>query len=85
MVKHIRELCPTSKILLGGPLFTQRMSEDLQQNILPELDYDDYIFGDAEFAIVEYLKGNYDYPSINELNNDPKAIGNFSTAYPDSY
>ena len=83
MVKHIRELCPTSKILLGGPLFTQRMSEDLQQNILPELDYDDYIFGDAEFAIVEYLKGNYDYPSINELNNDPKAIGNFSTAYPD--
>lgn len=83
IVKHIRDKLPLSSIVIGGPLFTQRMNNDLEFNILPNLDYDDFLYGDAEFSIVEYLNGNLKYPSINEFKNDPKSLGNFSTAYPD--
>ena len=65
IAKQIKEENPNIKILIGGPgiKFAGRL-----KRVLPYID--DYISGDAELSVVEYLKGNFNYPGINSLEHD---------------
>lgn len=70
----LRQKNTNAKIIIGGP--------GIQANIgafvfdyplkLKRLGYiDDYISGDAEISLVEYLKGNLYYPGINSQSWTP--------------
>lgn len=60
----IKRVDPNIKILLGGPGITVNAKK---LNLV-----DDFITGDADLSLVEYLKGNKDYPGINnyDYNNN---------------
>lgn len=62
----IKEKNPECKIVVGGPGI--RTSTDKLNFIDAMLNYgyiDDFIVGDGEYALIEYLKGNKEYPGIN--------------------
>ncbi len=77
----LRQLCPNARIVIGGPGIKNQISDSNLGfiNQLIELKLiDDVIHGDAELSFPEYLRGNYDYPGINnydwnrvELNSIP--------------
>lgn len=83
--KIIKKFNPDIKILLGGPALASK-TVDRAGELLDELKegkiIDDYISGDAELSIVEYMKGNKDYPGINNFNYDNNFDRN-TLAYPD--
>lgn len=57
--KHIPEL----KILWGGAAIEWGIDVFKQRNL-----FDDYIYGDGEYSVTEYLKGNMTYKGINSLD-----------------
>lgn len=63
----LRYCCPEVKIVIGGPgLQTLQNSLFKYPDRLKQLGLiDDYITGDGETSLVEYCKGNLDYPGIN--------------------
>ena len=68
---HLRSVAPDLQIVVGGPgvrTFVKddndRWVDDLRATGL----IDDYIIGDGEISVVEYLSGNRDYPGINNSN-----------------
>lgn len=71
MIKIIKEIDENKpKIILGGPAISMKDFE-----IKPFYRYlknnnllDDYIAGDADISLVEYLKGNRNFPGINNQN-----------------
>lgn len=62
------------KIVIGGPALTSLQSQNQEQvTLLLEGNLiNDFISGDAEISLVEYIKGNTEYPGINnyEYNNN---------------
>lgn len=67
MCRVFRETLPNTKILLGGPSIglSYFITSFFYKTIKNEKLIDDYITGDAEISIVEYLKGNKSFPGIN--------------------
>jgi len=70
----IREKNPTIKIVIGGPgvkstsgIPTLSYAENLKKlNLI-----DDFILGDGDRSLVEYVNGNFNYPGINSDNWNP--------------
>ena len=67
LCKVLREIIPESKIVLGGTGLGVALGGKLTfgQNIIEQNFADCYISGEGEIALVELLKGNYNYPGIN--------------------
>lgn len=91
---HLKSIDPEIKILLGGSgikSFIAQSEINFASELKEQRFIDDYINGDGELAIVEYLKGNLSYPGINsnnwnqisDLNNLPWA--DFSDYFIDQY
>lgn len=65
---HLKILNPGLKIVIGGSGIKNFIAESKINFalLLKSKGYiDDYINGDGEYSIVEYLKNNLDYPGIN--------------------
>lgn len=65
---HLKILVPNLKIVIGGSGIKNFIAESKINfaELLKSKGYiDDYINGDGEHSIVEYLKNNLDYPGIN--------------------
>jgi len=65
---HLKMVNAEIKILLGGSgikSFIAQSEINFASALREQGFIDDYINGDGELAIVEYLKGNVDYPGIN--------------------
>jgi len=62
-IQYATTYCPNSKIVLGGP-GTQPVygSEKLKEG-----NIDAYITGEGELSFLEYIKGNKNYPGINNI------------------
>jgi radical SAM superfamily enzyme YgiQ (UPF0313 family) len=82
----VRELNPDSKILLGGPgvsirnrLECDAYFDDLKQDNL----YNDFMFGDGDFAIPEYIAGDSSCPCFNDYVQDPRLDRQMPVAIPD--
>lgn len=73
----LRQHSPDTKIVIGGPgLQTLENSFFKYPDRLKQLGLiDDYITGDGEVSLVEYVKGNLDYPGINSTSW--QAVTNF--------
>lgn len=69
----LRQRAPDVKIIIGGSgLETLENSLFKFPDRLKKLGLiDDYITGDAETSLVEYVRGNHDYPGINSTNWQP--------------
>jgi len=70
----LKEIYPQGLIVIGGPGIKQNVSSysDKFLDIAKKLNLiDDYIAGDGEESLVEYVKGNRDYPGINNENWKP--------------
>lgn len=63
LCQMIREHLPDTLIIFGGAQITGSTKLIKAKNLI---DY--YIIGDAEFALVELIKGNVTYPGINARN-----------------
>jgi hypothetical protein len=68
---HLKSVAPDTPIVIGGTGIrsfiaesTDTWADDLRQAGL----IDDYIIGDGEASVVEYLQGNKNYPGINDVN-----------------
>ena len=81
---YLRSVQPELKIVIGGSgikNFIAQANVSFAELLRDIKLIDDYIYGDGEYAIVEYLKGNYSYPGINsnqwqgisDLNALPKS------------
>lgn len=71
MVENIRNIEGNQcKVILGGPAISMKDFEikPFYRNLKKNKLIDDYIAGDAEVSIIEYLKGNYNFPGINNQN-----------------
>ena len=67
----LRQICPDAKIVIGGPgikNFAADSNYDFYNSIKQLQLVDDIIHGDGELSFPEYLKGNRDYPGINNLS-----------------
>ena len=71
----LRQRAPNIKIVIGGPGL-----ETLENSLFKYPDrvkklglIDDYITGDADTALVEYVRGNLSYPGINSYSWKPNA------------
>jgi len=81
IVKQVRQKHPSIKILIGGPAVRDAPPDKSSYGLSNNKDYfinlknkkfiDDFICGDAEKSIVEFLKGNKNYPGINNFNPEP--------------
>jgi len=62
----------SGSIVLGGPALTSSQSQNI--DLVAELKQlnviDDFISGDADLSIIEYIRGNHDYPGINNYEFD---------------
>lgn len=65
--KVIRRKMPNVKILLGGPSISTSyfLTSYFYRIVKKEKLIDDYITGDAEISLVEYMKGNLNFAGIN--------------------
>lgn len=64
----LKQMCPGVKIVIGGPgikYSVSSISDRFRNNIKSEGLVDDWIAGDGDQALVEYVKGNLEYPGIN--------------------
>lgn len=57
----------SGKIIIGGPALTSLQEQNIKEvELLVKNNLiDDFISGDAELSLVEYLKGNKSFPGIN--------------------
>ena len=65
---HLKTISPDLKIVLGGSGIKAFVAETTVNfaELLRDKGYiNDYINGDGEYSVVEYLRGNLDYPGIN--------------------
>lgn len=64
----IRQQAPEIKIVIGGPglqMMSGAMVFSFPENLKRKKLIDDFITGDGEISLVEYINGNLDYPGIN--------------------
>lgn len=65
----LRQLAPNAKIVLGGPGIQSKLAENNSNFTVAINNWqltDDIIYGDGEYSFVEYVKGNKDFPGIND-------------------
>lgn len=65
---YLKIVEPKLKIVIGGSGIKNFIAQaDMSfADLLKDANLiDDYIYGDGEYSIVEYLRGNYSYPGIN--------------------
>ena len=70
----IRQRAPKIKIVIGGPglqLTSGAMVFSFPENLKRKKLIDDFISGDGEISLVEYINGNLDYPGINSSSWKP--------------
>lgn len=68
MCYHLRYKAPNIRILIGGSgikTFIAQSTVDFAEFLKSNRLIDDYINGDGEYSIVEYLRNNYNAPGIN--------------------
>lgn len=67
----LKQLAPNAKIVLGGPGVQSKLAE-VNSNFTKAIKKwqlaDDIIYGDGEYSFVEYVKGNRNFPGINNEN-----------------
>lgn len=71
---HLRFVKPDLKIVIGGSGIKNFIAESkigFAELLKARGLIDDYINGDGEYSLVEYLKGNYEYPGINSSTWQP--------------
>jgi len=71
---HLKSLDPDLKIVIGGSGIKNFIAESKINfaELLKQRGYiNDYINGDGEYSIVEYLKNNLSYPGINSSTWNP--------------
>ena len=71
---HLKILKPELKIVVGGSGIKNFVAEtklNFAQLLRSKQYIDDYINGDGEYSIVEYLKNNLSHPGINSATWDP--------------
>jgi radical SAM superfamily enzyme YgiQ (UPF0313 family) len=70
LLDYIKLFCPKTKILIGGSgvLSPYKDAVNFGQYCLDKNIIDFCIYGDGEIAFMEILKGNYNYPGINNTN-----------------
>jgi radical SAM superfamily enzyme YgiQ (UPF0313 family) len=81
----LKSKCPNIKILIGGTgikNFVADTNDNFYRQVIQLGLVDDFIFGDAEVSIIEYIKGNLEYSGINSTVWIP-IIDLNSTPYPD--
>jgi radical SAM superfamily enzyme YgiQ (UPF0313 family) len=64
----LRQLSPQTKIVIGGPgikFQVARIDDRFRNNIRKKGLVDDWIAGDGDRALIEYVNGNHNYPGIN--------------------
>lgn len=86
ILKIIREIRPDSKIVLGGPGISIRSKKECDEhfaNLKSKNLYDDFIFGDGDRAIVNYIKGKRDMLCLNSYKEDPLTYREMPIAIPD--
>lgn len=70
----LKQLAPNAEIVLGGPGIQSKLAE-INSNFIKLIKklklVDDIIYGDAEYSFVEYVKGNKNFPGINDANWKP--------------
>lgn len=81
----LKQMYPQAKIVIGGPgikNYVGNASDRYRNSIRQQGLIDDWIAGDGDQSLVEYVKGNYNYPGINsdiwETNKDLDSL-----PYPD--
>jgi radical SAM superfamily enzyme YgiQ (UPF0313 family) len=82
----LRDNFPISRIIIGGPgISIRNMVEcDTELATLKQRDlYDDFMFGDGDFVIPEYINGIVSSPALNSYTQDPRSAAGFSAAIPD--
>lgn len=68
---HLKSVAPDIAIVIGGTgirSFLADTSDTWASDLRKSGLIDDYIIGDGEISVVEYLRGNRDYPGINNVN-----------------
>jgi len=73
----LKEIYPQGKIVIGGPGIKHQVADfDTKfRDTAKKLNLiDDWVAGDGDQALVEYVKGNYSYPGINSDNWEPTII-----------
>lgn len=82
---RLKSISPTTKIIIGGPGIKETLASNentLCEQLMSSGLIDHYITGDGEIALVELLKGNFEYPGIDSPTwQEIKDIDNFP--YPD--
>ena len=71
---HLKTLNPDLKIVIGGSGIKNFIAESTIEfaKLLNAKQYiDDYINGDGEYSIIEYLRNNLSYPGINSVTWKP--------------
>ena len=70
----LRQRDPKIKIVIGGPglqIMSGAMVFNFPENLKRKKFIDDFITGDGEISLVEYVNGNLNYPGINSSNWKP--------------
>jgi len=70
----LRQKSPDTKIIIGGPglqLLSGMIDFSFPAKLKKKGLIDDYISGDGEISLVEYVKGNLNYPGINSSQWQP--------------
>jgi hypothetical protein len=68
---HLKSVSPSTTIVIGGPGIRNSYvatNDTFADHLKSQGLIDDYIVGDGEISVVEYLKGNKNYPGINNTN-----------------
>jgi hypothetical protein len=71
---HLKSINPNLKIVLGGSgikSFIAQSEINFGEILRNKKIIDDYINGDGEVAILEYMKSNFEYPGINSNQWNP--------------
>jgi radical SAM superfamily enzyme YgiQ (UPF0313 family) len=64
----LRQLRPDVRIVMGGPGIKNQVAnyhDKFRDTAIKLKLVDHYITGDGDLALIEYVKGNYEYPGIN--------------------
>ena len=64
----LRQLCPGARIVIGGPGIKNQVAnfnDKFRDTALDLKLIDHYITGDGDRALIEYVRGNYQFPGIN--------------------
>jgi len=85
VLEIIRELHPTSKIVLGGPGISIRNRLECEQHFrrFKKLKlYDDFLYGNSLSTVVEYINETIDPSMLNDFVEDPRGAS-FADFFPD--